>query len=127
MKPEQWEQFKEAIAKDIQCQYPKVDYLLSTVYNAIERHKGLLEDAPPQAHSPDCAIAVNGRHACSCQLQDVASGCNTLQDKPPCVPVVCEWVRHYNAYIDRHDIFRGDLLERCPRCGLPVVVKGGGM
>jgi hypothetical protein len=21
---------------------------------------------PPRAHAPDCAIAVNGRHACSC-------------------------------------------------------------
>jgi len=134
MKPEQWEAFKDAVAKDVAGQYIKTDYLNPVVYNAIERHKRLLEDAPPQAHSPDCAIAVNGRHACSCQSQDVASGCNTLQDKPTCAPVVCEWVNDDAMWEGSCGIVwefphggpRDNDVNFCPKCGLPVKVKGGG-
>lgn len=35
--------FRTAVALDIQKQYPKVDYLSSTIPNAMDRHKGLLD------------------------------------------------------------------------------------
>jgi hypothetical protein len=152
MKPEQWFEFKDAVAADIQGQYPKVDYLLSTVYNAIERHKRLLEDTPPQeqvfktaTHEP---VTVGGRVAWVekpqeqvCESGDEINpsplrGTNreTLVKVHQAVelgkqrPVVCEWVRldgiGYECPCNKRLYF--DQIARCPICLLPVKVKGGG-
>jgi hypothetical protein len=49
--------------------------------------------------------------------------------KPPCVPVVCEWVRESDDFACGcgGKSYRLIAPDFCPMCGKPVRVKGGGM
>lgn len=38
-----FEDYKNAVARDVSAQYPTVDYLYSIVYNAMERHAHLFK------------------------------------------------------------------------------------
>ena len=52
---------------------------------------------PPNAHAPDCAVAVSGRHACSCGADEAGP----LDCDPPCIcgyghNPECQWIGHNN-------------------------------
>jgi len=91
-----------------------------SAHNKVDDVTPLLSNAippPPRAHSPDCAVNLNARHACSCGVE------------------VCEWVNDDAmwegscgiAWEFPHGGPRDNDVKFCPTCGLPVRVKGGGM
>jgi hypothetical protein len=83
----------------------------------IEKLESALTPAPPQAHSTDCAVNLNARHACSCGVEQV---CNWA----------CEDGTWEGSCGVMWEFTAGGPIENgvkfCVNCGLPVLVKGGG-
>ena len=54
------EDFKRAVADDIQRQYPKVDYLSSTIPLSMDEHKGLIKiDNPVETTTRGANVQEN--------------------------------------------------------------------